>query len=445
MKTSMSAKLTKLGIGICAVVLAFMPFHAFLTVWASTFVGHYTLLRLWKEILIVVVLPGVAYILYRNKRLWKEVKRAWLFRLFALYIGLHILLGGVALMRNQVNGTALADGLILNLRLVVFFFVTWVCASSSPWLRKHARNLLLIPAIVVVVFGLLQAFVLPADFLSHFGYSSATIAAYQTVNHDMHYVRVQSTLRGSDPLGAYLIVIISILATLLSGRRIRGKWQRKACIGLLVGSLIVLYFTYSRSAYIGTILALGVIGWCALKSRRAKRVLLLGGFCICLIGGVSALALRHNSRFESTFFHTDQQSLSPHSSNQNHASALESGIHDVIHQPLGRGPGTAGPASVHNIYPARIAEDYYLQIGQEVGWIGLFLFLAITALVAWRLWERREDWLALALLASLVGISFVNLLSHAWADDTLSLIWWGMAGIALAVTRVLPDKATEKR
>jgi hypothetical protein len=37
----------------------------------------------------------------------------------------------------------------------------------------------------------------------------------------------------------------------------------------------------------------------------------------------------------------------------------------------------------------------------------------------------------LSLLASLIGISFVNLLSHAWADDTLAYLWWGLAGIAI--------------
>jgi hypothetical protein len=40
--------------------------------------------------------------------------------------------------------------------------------------------------------------------------------------------------------------------------------------------------------------------------------------------------------------------------------------------------------------------------------------------------------LALVLFASLIGITVVNLLSHAWTDDTLAYVWWGFAGIALA-------------
>jgi len=41
------------------------------------------------------------------------------------------------------------------------------------------------------------------------------------------------------------------------------------------------------------------------------------------------------------------------------------------------------------------------------------------------------------LLASLIGLIFVNLVSHAWADDTLAYVWWGLAGIALSQTNYM--------
>ena len=48
------------------------------------------------------------------------------------------------------------------------------------------------------------------------------------------------------------------------------------------------------------------------------------------------------------------------------------------------------------------------------------------------LWARREDTLALALLASFLGLIIVNMLLEAWTDDTLCYLWWGMAGIVIA-------------
>jgi hypothetical protein len=53
-------------------------------------------------------------------------------------------------------------------------------------------------------------------------------------------------------------------------------------------------------------------------------------------------------------------------------------------------------------------------------------------MVAAKLWRLRSQPLAVALLVSLVGISFINLVQHAWTDDALALLWWGFAGVALA-------------
>lgn len=444
MNVSAREKFALIGTAVTAVILALVPFHAFLTVWASSLVGHYTLLRLWKEILIVLVFPVAVYLMYRRRELWLEVKRSWLMRLMLLYFCLVVVAGVVAYGLHRVSPKALGYGLIVDLRFIGFFFEAWVFASCVPWLRSHVRNLFIIPAALVVIFGLLQAFVLPAGFLAHFGYSALTIPPYQTVNHDMQYVRVQSFLRGSDPLGAYLVFVISLLSSLLLIRRIRGR-MRYAMVAGILASLVVLFFSYSRSAYIGTVLALMLIAWSTIKSRKVRYLFVSALVAVVCIGGASYLVLKDNARFENTFLHTSQGSKSPRSSDQNHVSAASQGLHDVLHEPLGHGTGTAGPASVYNTRaPARIPEDYYLQLGEEVGWLGLGLFVAIVVLTARRLWCLRKDWFALALLASLLGISFIGLLTQVWTDDTLSLVWWGAAGVMLAVPPK-PEKTTGKR
>jgi O-antigen ligase len=95
--------------------------------------------------------------------------------------------------------------------------------------------------------------------------------------------------------------------------------------------------------------------------------------------------------------------------------------------------GSAGPASFRNTDGVpKIAENYYLQLGQEVGVLGMALFIAINILVGVELWKLRTQTLSRILLASLVGITFINLVSHAWTDDTISYVWWGLAGIALS-------------
>lgn len=433
---------TTFVVAATAVIIALMPFHAFLTVWASLLIGHYTLLRLWKELLVFVLGLVALWLTFRKADLRAQFLGSWLFRLMLAYFGIMVMLGLAALARHTVNRPALYEGLIEDLRLVTFFFIAWVAASYSPWLKAHWRQLLLIPAAIVIAFGLLQAFVLPADFLSHFGYGTATIKAFDTVDQNLQFVRVQSTLRGADPLGAYLIVpvaaITAIAANLVFTRQGITKRRREVVLWGIFGlaALVVLYFTYSRSAYVGALIAMAIAVWRTLPSKRIRQWLFIAGVAVCVLFGITAYALRHNPTFEDTFFHTSQLSKSKQSSNQNHQAALKEGVHDLVHQPFGRGPGSAGPASEHNYHPARIAENYYLQVGQEAGWLGLGFFVVITVMVGKALWDKRteSDMLALALFSSLAGLVVVNLLLPAWTDDTLAYVWWGLAGVAAATT-----------
>jgi hypothetical protein len=411
---------------LAAVILLLMPLHAFLTVWGDSLVGHYTVLRLWKEVLLGVALLGVALLMIIDHKIRSHTLTRRLVWLILLYALVNIAWGVVAYKRHDVSAKALGYGLIIDLRFPAFFLVTWAIVLRTSRLRGQYQHLILWPALVVVVFGLLQAFVLPSDFLGHFGYGPHTIPPYETINHNVHYIRIESTLRGANPLGAYLLVPISYLSVLI----VRGKrnWQH---IVFLLAAVLTLYFSFSRSAWVGAVLSVGVILALSLRSQKAKQwVAAVVGVGVVILVGL-LIGLHDSARFQNIFFHTQNHSSVATTSDQGHATALKNGLHDLLRQPLGRGPGSAGPASIYNNHPARIAENYFVQIGQETGWLGLLLFLLINAGVGYLLWSRRSDPLAFCLFASLIGLSFINLLSHAWADDTLAYVWWGLAGIAM--------------
>jgi hypothetical protein len=434
---------------IVATMLVLLPFHAFLTIWLSTLLGHYTALRLWKEFLLVILVLGSSFILIKDASLRKKVTSSLLARLIILYIFLTVSCGIVAYILDEVTLKALGYGLIIDLRFLIFFLAVWIIATplqkldasqsdhrllrsgfgtGQSKLKQWWPKLLLIPAALVILIGLLQRIILPYDFLKHFGYSSNTIYPYATINHNTNYSRIMSTLRGPNPLGAYLILILTALkALLINSKRKRGIWSIFAVVALLV-----LVFSYSRSAWIGSMLSLLFLGWISLERSQIKRVLLPAVAALLIAAAMFAAVFRHNVTFENLFFHTQNNSTIKTTSDQGHVSAFKSGMDDLINEPLGRGVGTAGPASVYNDNKVRIAENYYLQIAQEIGWAGLILFIAINYLIACELWLKRQETLARILLAALLGITFVNMLSHAWADDTLSYIWWGLAGIALA-------------
>ena len=409
-------------------MIVILPFHAFLTVWLASVVDHYTLLRLWKELLLVILTAGALYFLIKDGRLRQQIVNSRLAQLIAAYFLVSLVWSGMAYALEKTTVKALGFGLIVNLRFLTFFIVIWIIATKSQWLKKAWPKLLLIPASIVILIGLLQRLVLPYDVLKHFGYSAETIFPYQTINYDINYTRIMSTLRGANPLGAYLILVLSILAIFF----LKFKQQRWLWSVFGLSGLLVLFFSYSRGAWIGLALSGLFLAWLTLRRDKSKQLLLGVLGVLLIIAAVFAFVLRDNPTFENYFFHTNDRSTIKESSNEAHVSAFRKGLNDIAREPLGRGIGTAGPASVYNKGKVRVPENYFIQIAQEVGWVGLVVFLAINFLVARELWFRKEDTLARILLVSLLGLTAVNLVSHAWTDDTLAYIWWGLAGIALA-------------
>ncbi len=409
-------------------IFVLVPFQGFLTVWGSSLVGHYTALRLWDEALLAVCVIGAIYLLIADQKIrFNTLSRRLVWTILA-YILLSLLWGLISYKDHDVTAKALGYGLIINLRYLVFFLVTWSVALRMSRLRVHWQGFILWPFAIVVIFGLLQIFVLPHDFLKHFGYGINTIPAIETINNNPHYLRFASTLRGANPLGAYAIIPISVLTVLL----LRPKQRNRRQAALLIGGIIILFYTFSRSAWIGAFLSVIVILLKSKLTEKSRKTAIAVGGGLVVIAAVLAIALHNNTSFQNFVLHTQKHSAVKTTSDEYHLSDLKTGLKDIIHNPLGKGPGTAGPASIYNNNNPRIAEDYFVQIGQEVGWLGLILFLLINAGVGYLLWIRRDDPLALSLFASLIGLVFVNLLSHAWADDTLAYVWWGMAGIAMA-------------
>jgi hypothetical protein len=420
--------------GLTMLILLAMPFHAFLTVWGSSIFGHYIALRLWKEVLLVISVIGVLYLLATDQKIRTHTLSRRLVWLILIYMLLNVVWGLLALNQHDVTAKALGYGLIINLRFLAFFLVTWVVALRMSRLRSHWQWMVYWPAMGVAAFGLLQIFILPHDFLRHFGYGPLTIPPIETINHNQHYIRIASTLRGANPLGAYLLIPISLLVVLLL-RKTR-TWLQA---GFLAELLLVLFFSFSRSAWVGAVLSIAVVLLLSVHTKPAKRVTVVIIGCLLLSGAGLTAVFQHNPRFENFVFHTEKHSVIKHSSDQGHLSSLKAGLNDLWHQPLGHGPGTAGPASVYNTgHAPRIAENYFIQICQETGWLGFGLFVLINIGVGYLLWVRRADPLALSLFASLIGLTFINLLSHAWADDTLAYVWWGLAGVAMA-----PDRKAE--
>ena len=414
---------------LAATIIGLVPFHAFLTVWGASFGLSYTLLRLWSTVVLVVLAAIVTVWLVKDKELRVWFSQSYLVVVTAVFIVLNLLSGARGVLLGNVSIEAFWFGLLLNVRYLIFFLAIVMLMKYSRWAWQRWVRIVLAAAIIVSAFAVLQYLVLPHDFLTHFGYGAATIEPLETINNNTEYIRIASTLRGPNPLGAYMLVIISLLVALWSWLHRKAVWG--IVLGLCTGALI---FSFSRSAWLGTALAVACVIIMRLRSRQQWRRVGLISLGMIIITGVIFTSFHNSQLLQNLLYHTDDHSNVALSSNDQRSSALREGAKDVLNNPLGRGVGSAGPASTHNtVAPARLAENYYLQIGQELGWAGLFVYGALSVAVALQLWRQRRDLLTLGVLAAFAGLFVVNMLSHAWTDDTLAFTWWGLAGLVIGV------------
>jgi O-antigen ligase/polysaccharide polymerase Wzy-like membrane protein len=416
-----AAKIATIGL---LVVFGLVVFHAPL----SVFFGQYApplLVKSWKEILMVVLLPVIIFIVGRASKLG-YFSRDLLLRLILIYAMLHV----IVLCMPGTNINQKFAGLAIDLRFLLFFALVFCLVSLRPTIRQIFIKVGAWAGGVSIAFATLQALVLPSDILKHIGYSKETISPYLTVDKNSSFIRINGTLRGPNPLGAFVMIFISLL-TAFAARSYAIIFKHKSYfIAAAIALLVVLWSSYSRSALLGVVISLGIIFVLRYgRKLHLKHWLALSGVAIlCLVG---IFIIRNSDFFQNVIVHNNPSESEGFNSNEGHASSLQDGVARFVRQPLGDGIGSTGSASLLGD-TSLIIENQYLFIAHESGWLGLGMFVAIFMIVLRRLYANRRDWLNLGVLASGLALAVIGLIQPVFADDTVSLVWWGLAAVALA-------------
>jgi len=421
------SRLEKIYLIGLVIIFAGIVIHTPVSVGLGTLLPHYELLiKSWKEILMVLLLP-IAVILVSRYKLWSRLTSDPLFWLIVSYAALHLLLA--AILRGEA--AQLAAGLAIDLRYVLFFSLVYVALLIMPTARLLMLRIGIIGAIIVVGFATLQLF-LPHDVLKYIGYSRDTIAPYLTVDKNYDFIRVNSTLRGPNPLGAYTMIVLGVFTAALVYAKLKLRERKEMILSslLLACTLVALWISYSRSAWVGAAITVVVVLGLTVMRKMSRHVWIVSAVVVFALAG-GLMAARGSEFVSNVILHENPDGGSPVSSNEEHAESLAVGLTRFISQPLGGGIGSTGSASLHSDEPL-VIENQYLFVGHETGWIGLLLFIGIFGTILMRLWQKRREWLSLGILASGIGLALVGILQPVWADDTVSIVWWGLAAIAIA-------------
>lgn len=451
--------LSRLRHTLILALFVLLPFHAlFVTVGTKLIAGPgyapLAALAIWKEILIAALFViGTLELWFIERKTILQILRGdahW-----AWGIGreqgaiLLLLLLSLALLPGGTDLTTYVYGFKYVFVPLIFFLLLRCLTWEENFLERKIFPALLVVGGIISLYGILSFF-LPSSFFSALGYSDAhslyipggPLSAFQKISGTA-IRRVQSTFAGPNQLGLWLLVPWSIA---LSAVRL----DRRRIMALLVLLAVALFLTFSRSAWIAAFIIALVA--CVRHMRGSLRVATLSSLVGVTLLGVIFLTASYPSL------------LSRSISNKHHLERTREGITEMFRISLGHGLGTAGPASNKLSDPCVyfeegadiswaagrqdlclfvggvqmqpvdrvcncpvLPENWYVQIGYELGLLGFLFFLGLTLYLLHALRDRRS----LSVFLMFLGVSLAALFLHAWEDAAVAYTVWGLTGIAL--------------
>ncbi len=401
---------------MAGVPLQELIFARFMT-WGIPF-GLLAPARFWKEATIIVLLLGV---LVKRKQRLDAIERTGLayLGLLALYLALPV---GPAFDLRLLGARQIGSFLVVA-------FVARHVALNEAEIRR-VENAILIVGAGIAALGYWNYFDaegwaswllstrIPDYRVAVSGFrATAPIIWYGEFAGDQ-VVRAGSLLLSPLTLPYYLAVPVAIsLARALRG----GANWATLVVGITCSGAILLTFT--RSA-IWLMPVVGLLAFAATKNRiRLFAAVIIGA--VILIPVVSGTSL--GGRLSSAFDPEDESRVG-------HVNRVEASLDRVWEHPLGTGLATsAGTDFSFDAGGRIITENWYLQVGLDLGIPGVVLIVVITGAAIWMLWTRARAGSGRAIigLSAFVWVSLGALVLQHLSDVTVAWTTWLVVGLAL--------------
>lgn len=419
--------------------------HSFLMLFVFSVTGPGIALKAaqsWKELIVVILLAKVVHVTLSNRQ------RVSVTLLDALIV-LFLMLGAAYVFHPGVVEGEQLDLVtrIFGFRSDAFFLLAYFIGRGLP-ISQGTLKIVLVTfmgvSLVIAVIAPLQ-FVAPTAanvFFDSIGFNEYLNAqrgddkTYYAIRHNqipgMLIPRASSLLLSDLGLAFYMLAAVPVTgAFFIQFKRPLARLVNNILVLLNVAALVL---TITRTAILASVPLLLVLfaRWSGLALGMLVLVQLV------VLGGAGAYLQGYSFETIRELFSAQDQSV------QGHLHAITDSLEIMREHPLGRGFGTAGTVAQRLGASGGVTnESWYLQIGTEVGILGMLIWLAITFWAATTMFIRysqsHSPWLralCLGLGCSMIGYAFASLTLHAWESLAVSIIIWMLVGFAASAPAI---------
>ncbi|MFO0764350.1 MAG: O-antigen ligase family protein [Candidatus Gracilibacteria bacterium] len=407
---------------ILAILIGFLPWSIFSGIFFGN-VLHIPGVNFIKELLLALVAALVGWQYYQRKLIPK-------FDLIDMSaLSFVVILTAISLFNNLSLGHYFYGGRY-DFEWIFALILLKHTAPLLSWSYARFMNIFFWSGGIALALGIFIRFVVGVDALLYFGYganlSNWTLGGQIPIYHGVegaNVQRFQGIFDGPNPAGAFLLLYIPLYVAYFLPRK---SYHYLASLGGIV-LIITLFYTYSRSAVLGLIVASAI-----LAIYHGKNILSKHRKTFFVIGGIVSLI----TLLSVGLFHDRLSELILRkSSTDGHALRMENGMRSFLEHPLGQGLATAGPAYRYvssegftkkeelqqgnnkKLEDNKIPESWHIQILMEGGIFGFAAFITFLLLIAYKLIKYDTflfvSWTSIVIMAVFLHIyeaTFVALL-----------------------------------
>jgi hypothetical protein len=380
--------------------------------------GLLALTRFWKEAVLVILLVRLL-----TERKWRALAEDRISLAYVAFVVLYMILPAGAPLNIR----------FLVARQIASFVLVFLVARHLVLPKSTARRLeasVLAMGLVAAALGVWNA--LDPTAWSNWIASTKLIAYQQAISGGRpsspvvwytliggrQYVSAGSIFLSPLVLPYYLAIPTTVALVRATSGHLRARIANAV---VAMGCVAGIFFTLSRSA-IGIAPSVALLAFAAMR-RRAGLIMVSVVAAAVLLPIATLLPL--SSRLD-TAFNTQNASTA------GHIARVRESVERISGHPLGGGLGSASGLGSSG-EPALISEDWYLQVGADIGIAGMALVLLTLAAILRALWRRARvgSRRAVAALCALAWVSVGCVVLQVMSDINVSWTLWLLAGLAL--------------